>query len=116
MSRRLALDFKTAVCSGSVRRNAENNQMVQVEKHMRVCLGVKEGFESVVTVAASEPILTEAAAAVMQGKGFSSCRALQKILEWPGMSKGNCGALIVCDIRFPTFTFLIPCHFKIFFF
>ena len=102
MSRRLALDFNTAVCSGSVRRNAENNQMVQVEKHMRVCLGVKEGFESVVTVAASEPILTEAAAAVMQGKGFSSCRALQKILEWPGMSKGNRGELIVCNIAIDT--------------
>ena len=34
--------------------------MTQVEKFMRVCLGIKEGFESAVTVAASEPILTEA--------------------------------------------------------
>ena len=102
MSHRLALDFNTAVCSGSVRRNAENNQMVQVEKHMRICLGVQERFESVITVAASEPILTEAAAAVMQGKGFSSCRALQHILEWPRMSKGERGELIVCNIAIDT--------------
>jgi hypothetical protein len=102
MSRRLALDFDTAVSSGSIRRNAENNQMVQVEKHMRVCLGFQEGLESIVTVAPSEPILTEAAAAVMQGKGFSSCRALQNVLEWPGMSKGKRGELIVCIIAIDT--------------
>jgi len=43
LSHRLALDFDTPSCYGSKRRDAERNQMVQVEKHMRVCLGVKEG-------------------------------------------------------------------------
>jgi len=76
----------------------ERNQMVQVEKHMRVCLGVKEGFETIVTVASSEPILVEAAATVMQHEDFRSCRALREILKWPGMSKGDRGELIVANI------------------
>jgi hypothetical protein len=76
--------------------------MVQVEKHMRVCLGVKEGFETIVTVAASEPILVEAAATIMQHKDFSSCRALREILKWPGMSKGDRGELIVANITVDT--------------
>lgn len=102
LSHRVALDFDTPSCSGSKRRKAEKNQMVQVEKHMRVCLGVKEGFETIVTVAASEPILVEAAATVMQHKDFSSCRALREILKWPGMSKGDRGELIVANITIDT--------------
>jgi len=102
LSHRLALDFDTPSCSGSKRRNAEKNQMVQVEKHMRVCLGVKEGFETIMTVAASEPILVQAAATVMQHKDFSSCRALREILKWPGMSKGDRGELIVANITIDT--------------
>jgi hypothetical protein len=47
---------------------------------MRVCLGAKEGSETILTVAASEPILVEAAATVMQHKGFSFCCALREIL------------------------------------
>ena len=102
LSHRLALDFDTPACSSSKQRNAEKNQMVQVEKHMRICLGVKEGFETIVTVAASEPILVEAAATVMQHKDFSSCRALREILKWPGMSKGDRGELIVTNITIDT--------------
>jgi hypothetical protein len=82
--------------------------MTQVAKHMRVCLGVKEGFESAVTVAASEPILTEAAATIMQHiRSFRSCRALQNILQWPGMSKGDRGELIVSNITIDTLDSLI---------
>ena len=70
---------------------------------MRVCLGIKAWFdhESVVTVAASEPVLTEAAATVMQ-YNFRSCRALRGILQWPGMSKGEQGELVTCDISIDT--------------
>ncbi|KAF8497011.1 hypothetical protein BU17DRAFT_72417 [Hysterangium stoloniferum] len=92
MSRRLALDFNTTALSGADRREADANEMVQVEKYMRVCLGVKAGFESVVTVAASEPMLTEAAAI---------------ILEWPGMSKGDRGEVITCNITIDTLDRLI---------
>ncbi|KAF8523327.1 hypothetical protein BU17DRAFT_63897 [Hysterangium stoloniferum] len=91
MSRRLALDFNMTTLSGADRREADANEMVQVEKYMRVCLGVKAGFESVVTVAASEPIITEAAATIMQHNSFRSCQALRQILECPGMSKGDRG-------------------------
>ncbi|KAF8512030.1 hypothetical protein BU17DRAFT_69392 [Hysterangium stoloniferum] len=102
MSRRLALDFNTTALSGADRREADANEMVQVEKYMRVCLGVKAGFESVVTVAASEPMLTEAAATVMQHSNFKSCQALRQILEWPGMSKGDRGEVITCNITIDT--------------
>jgi len=103
MSRRLVLDFNTTVLAGAERRQAERDQMTQVEKYMRVCLGVKEGFESAVTVAASEPILTEAAATIVQHiQTFRSCRALRNILQWPGMSKGDRGELIVCNITIDT--------------
>jgi hypothetical protein len=102
LSHRLALDFDTPSCSGSKRRDAERNQMVQVEKHTRVCLGIKEGFDNVVTVAASEPILVEAAATVMQHKDWNSCRALREILKWPRMSNGDRGELIVANITIDT--------------
>jgi hypothetical protein len=102
LSHRLALNFDTPSCSGSKRRNAERNQMVQVEKHMRVCLGAKQGSETIMTVAASEPILVEAAATVMQHKDFSSCCALRKILRWPRMSRGDRGELIVANITIDT--------------
>ncbi len=102
MSRRLALDFDTTVCNGKEKQEAERNQMTQVERHMRVCLGVKEGLDSAVTVAASEPILSEAAAIVMQQPGFRSCQSLRNILQWPGMSKGDRGELITCNISIDT--------------
>jgi hypothetical protein len=102
MSRRLALDFDTTVCDGKEREEAERNQMVQVERHMRVCLAVKEGLDSAVTVAASEPILSEAAATVMQHPSFRSSRALRNILQWPGMSKGDRGELITQNITIDT--------------
>ena len=81
--------------------------MTQVERHMRVCLGVKEGLDSAVTVAPSEPILSEAAAIVMQQAGFRSCQSLRNILQWPGMSKGDQGELITCSISIDTLDSLI---------
>jgi len=103
ISRRLVLDFNTTVLTGAERSKAEQDQMTQVEKHMRVCLGIKEQFESAVTVASSEPILTEAAATIAQHiQTFRSCRALRNILQWPGLSKGDRGELIVCNITIDT--------------
>ncbi|KAF8325609.1 uncharacterized protein EI90DRAFT_3072219 [Cantharellus anzutake] len=104
MSHRLVLDFNTTVYSGQQRAEAERDQMRQVERHMRVCLGVKEGFESVVTVAASEPILTEAAATILCSirDTVRSCHMLEDILQWPGISKGDRGELITCNIIIDT--------------
>jgi hypothetical protein len=102
MSRRLALDFDTTFCNGEDKSEAERNQMTQVERYMRVCLGVKEGLDSAVTVASSEPILSEAAAIAMQQPRFRSCRSLRNILQWPGMSKGDRGELITCNISIDT--------------
>jgi len=101
MSHRLPLDFNMSAWSDSNRTTA-NAREIQVEKHMGICLGVKEGFESFVTAASSEPILVEAAATVMQHKHFRSCRALHNILKWPGLSKGSRGELIVANITIDT--------------
>jgi hypothetical protein len=98
LSRRLALEFDTTGTGGVAKRNIEDNKMKQVEKYMRVCLGVLDGFETIVTAAASEPILSIAAGHIMNAVDFSnfnSCRKLSTILEWPGMSKGERGELIV---------------------
>jgi hypothetical protein len=101
MSHRLPLDFNMSAWSDSNRTTA-NAREIQVEKHMRICLGVKEGFQYFVTAASSEPILVEAAATVMQHKHFRSCRALHNILKWPGLSKGSSGELIVANITIDT--------------
>jgi hypothetical protein len=102
LSYRLALEFDTPSCSGWKRWDAERNQIVQVKKHMRVCLDVEEGSETIVTVAASEPILVRAAATVMQHKDFSSCRTLHDISKWPGIRKGDRGEHIVANITIDT--------------
>jgi hypothetical protein len=97
MSRRLALDFSSHL-NGVQRKQADSEERIQVEKHMRVCLGVHEGLDSITTVAASEPMLTEAAAAIMRYGNFKSCAELHKILEWPGLNKGERGELITSNI------------------
>jgi hypothetical protein len=102
LSHRLALEFDTTSCSGWKRWDAERNQIVQVKKHMRVCLDVEEGSETIVTVAASEPILVRAAATVMQHKDISSCRTLHDISKWPGIRKGDRGEHIVANITIDT--------------
>jgi hypothetical protein len=43
----------------------QSHEMKQVEGHLRVCLKVDAGFESMTTVSASEPLLSEAAYWVM---------------------------------------------------
>jgi hypothetical protein len=102
MSHRLALDFNTFAYSDSHRTTANTHEMVQVEKHKRVYLGAKERFESLVTVAPSEPILVEAAATVMQHKQFCSGRAVHSILDWPGLNNGSRGEFIVANITIDT--------------
>jgi hypothetical protein len=38
----------------------------------------------------------------MQQPGFRSCQSLRNILQWPGMSKGDRGELITCNISIDT--------------
>lgn len=83
---RVPLEFNA---SNFVGRKSER---ILVEKHMRVCLGIKPGFESAVTVAASEPLLAEAARLAMNR--FLVPQALVEALSTSGLDKGDRGELI----------------------
>jgi hypothetical protein len=70
------------------------NEQIQVEKHLRVCLSVRPGFTGAVTVSASEPLLAEAARRVMIKEDYNAPQALLDALRTSGMDKGDRGELI----------------------
>jgi hypothetical protein len=82
---RIPLEFS------AISTRAVEQEMIQVEKHMRVCLSVRPGFTSAITVAASEPILAEAARDVMLE--MNSPEELLKALRLSGMDKGDRGEM-----------------------
>jgi hypothetical protein len=89
MAVRLALEFNATVLE------SQNRERTQIEKYMRVCLMMNPGFETVVTIAPSEPLLAEAACLLMQDhKTFHLPRALLSEFERPGLDKGDRGELI----------------------
>jgi hypothetical protein len=89
MAVRIALEFNATTLASQIKERA------QVEKHMRVCLLVNQGFETAVTVAASEPLLAEGAFLIMrQRAAFNLPMTLLKELEGPGLDKGDRGELI----------------------
>ena len=89
MSTRIPLEF-----NGRTLRSQDMERLL-VEKHMRVCLNVDQGFETAVTIAPSEPILSEAAYHIMRSPAFDLPRSLLTELEHPGLDKGSRGELIV---------------------
>ena len=60
MAVRLALEFNATTLVSQIKEKE------QVEKYMRVCLLVNEGFETAVTIAPSEPLLAEGAFLIMR--------------------------------------------------
>jgi hypothetical protein len=88
MAVRLALEFNSTTLK------LQNRERTQVEKHMRICITVDEGNETAVTVAASEPILSEGARHIMKNASFDLPRTLLAELEGPGLDKGDRGELI----------------------
>ncbi|KAF8590539.1 hypothetical protein K439DRAFT_1657311 [Ramaria rubella] len=89
---RLPLTFNALTETG---REAEQRQ---VEAHMRICLNILPESDVMYTVAPSEPILVEAAAAVMQEREVkspgNSVRVLQDFLSNRYLSKGDRGELV----------------------
>lgn len=93
LSTRLPLEFNAVTNQEKARENK------YVEKHLRVCLDVAPGFESVATVSASEPLLAEAAEMLMQR--FNPGDAPRVLLnEWEsgGLSKGDRGEMVAALI------------------
>jgi hypothetical protein len=73
----------------------QSHEMQQVEGHLRVCLKVDPGFESIQTVSSSEPLLSEAAYWIMQDKKFDTVNALKLVLGGFAVDKGDRGELLV---------------------
>ncbi|KAI0301698.1 hypothetical protein B0F90DRAFT_1667815 [Multifurca ochricompacta] len=98
LSQRLALDIDTSQYLLPSATPLTPTEIVheQISNHMRVCISVGKGFESMRAVASSEPILSEAAYLVMKGgHGFSLPVALEKVLSGFAVSQGARGELFV---------------------
>jgi hypothetical protein len=89
MAVRLALEFNATTLVSQMKERE------QVEKYMRICLLVHEGFETAVTITPSEPLLAEGVFLIMrEQEAFNLPFTLLKELEGPGLDKGDRGELI----------------------
>ncbi|KAI0291938.1 hypothetical protein B0F90DRAFT_306131 [Multifurca ochricompacta] len=101
LSQRLALDIDTSqfLLPSATPLNLAEIVHEQIANHMRVCISVGKGFESMHGVASSEPILSEAASRVMNdGRGFNLPVALEKVLLGFSVSQGARGELLVAAL------------------
>ena len=62
---------------------------------MRVCLKIDAAFESMATVSASEPLLSEAAYAIMSRPFFDAPKLFKTVLEGFAVHKGDRGEFVV---------------------
>jgi hypothetical protein len=69
----------------------------QISNHMRVCVGIGEGVETIRGNASSEPILSEVASQIMMmgGYGFSLPDALTEVLSGFSINPGDRTELLV---------------------
>jgi hypothetical protein len=66
----------------------------QVERHMRLCLAATTGFESLITLAGSEPLLAEAASQIMYNSVASPVRHLADHSDLYCVDRGRRGELV----------------------
>ena len=91
----------------ALQSNSSSTEVQEIEKqqveHLRVCMLISEGFERVVTIAPSEPLVTEAARKLMlRGKyELDMPSSLSKILEILVWIKGT-EAIVVGAILLTT--------------
>jgi len=62
---------------------------------MGVCLKTDAAFESMITVSASEPLLSEAAYSIMAQPSFNVPKAMKSVLEGFSINKGDRGEFLV---------------------
>ena len=70
----------------------------QVERHMRLCLAATTGFERLVTITGSEPLLAEAASQLMGGNLKNPVHHLAKHLDLDCIDRGRRGELVAALI------------------
>ncbi|RXW15099.1 hypothetical protein EST38_g10747, partial [Candolleomyces aberdarensis] len=89
LSQRLPIEFD------STSYIAQSQQQQQVEGHMRICLKVDAGFESMITISPSEPLLSEAAYYTMCHFQMDCPAAFKGILNGFSVHKGDRGEMLV---------------------
>jgi hypothetical protein len=95
LSQRLALDVNSTAHVSIPPVNAYYATLDQIATHMRVCVEIGQGAESIRGIAASEPILSEAASSVMRRSDFNLASALSEVLSRLSINIGDRGELIV---------------------
>lgn len=99
LSQRLALDISTPQYLFNSANPFDGVRIIQyqIENHLRVCVAVGKGIESLRAIAASEPILSEAACHIMldENKPFPLLEALSKVLTGFNIHRGDRGELLV---------------------
>ena len=90
LAQRLPIEFH------SVTYASKEIELKLVEGHMRILLRVDAGFESLTTVSASEPLLSEAAYWMMNtDTTFNAAEMLKSCLDGYAIHKGDRGELLV---------------------
>src|SRR6266702_3699956 len=97
LSQRLALDINRTLYITTPPNSEEAEKLHnQISNHMRVCQAIGEGIETIRGVAASEPLLSEAASCIMRGGyGFSLPDALIEVLSGFRINPGDRAELLV---------------------
>jgi hypothetical protein len=87
LSVRFALEFNADSISRDVTRK-------QVERHMRLCLAATTGFQRLITLTGSEPLLAEAAWQLMCDSSETPVRRLAKHSDLNCIDRGRRGELV----------------------
>src|SRR3984885_5392199 len=98
LSQRLALDINSSayLTSGKWNHDMSLKVQTQIASHMRVCVAIPKDLINVRGIAASEPILSEAASYIMRVyHNFDLCDALMNVLNSYSISHGEKGELLV---------------------
>jgi len=91
LSVRFALEFSADGRSRDVARR-------QVERHMRLCLAATPGFEHLITLPGSEPLLAEAASDLLRQQGRNAIRHLANHSDLHCIDRGRQGELVAALI------------------
>ncbi|KAH9046307.1 hypothetical protein EDB84DRAFT_1265284, partial [Lactarius hengduanensis] len=96
LSQRLALDINGTTNGFTRIYDVVDKEQLQISNFMRVCLSIPRHFVAVRSVAASEPILSEAASFIMmRNPNFNLPDALINVLEPYAINHGDRGELLV---------------------
>ncbi|KAH9030051.1 hypothetical protein EDB85DRAFT_1891783 [Lactarius pseudohatsudake] len=95
LSQRLPLDINSTIYVPLPSDQVEKEQE-QISNHMRVCMSIEDGIDTIRGIAASEPILAEAASVVMSdSRVFNLVDALSEVLTGFGINTGDRAELLV---------------------